>query len=148
MINRLEELEQQYQQTPSNAISKEETKMSLLEAERTSNNYRVSIKYLANEETEEIIALQERILDGFDFAISNLFNVINESNYEEISRLVRFLRNKLQINMWITETEKKNMYFKTKKNNKLPKENSLFVELFFVEKYQQLTGINLVKKNK
>ena len=116
MINRLEELEQQYQQTPSNAISKEETKMSLLEAERTSNNYRVSIKYLANEETEEIIALQERILDGFDFAISNLFNVINESNYEEISRLVRFLRNKLQINMWITETEKKNMYFKTKKN--------------------------------
>lgn len=148
MINRLEELEQQYQQTPSNAISKEETKMSLLEAERTSNNYRVSIKYLANEETEEIIALQERILDGFDFAISNLFNVINESNYEEISRLVRFLRNKLQINMWITETEKKNMYFKTKNNNKLPKENSLFVELFFVEKYQQLTGINLVKKNK
>ena len=52
------------------------------------------------------------ILDIVKDDILPLFNIVNESNYEEISRLVRFLKNKLQMNMWIVENEKRKFYFK------------------------------------
>ena len=147
MINILEDLELQYLQTPANAFSKEEAKLSILEAEKTSDNYRMLVKHSTNEALDEIAALQERILDGFNFAISQLFNIVNESNYEEISRLVRFLKNKLQMNMWIVENEKRKFYFKNLPENNLPKENSLFVEVFFVQKFEEITGKKLVRKN-
>lgn len=147
MINIFENLELQYLQTPANAFSKEETKLSILEAEKTSDNYRMLVKHSTNESLDEIAALQERILDGFDFAMSQLFNIVNESNYEEISRLVRFLKNKLQMNMWIVENEKRKFYFKNLPENNLPKENSLFVEVFFVQKFEEITGKKLVRKN-
>lgn len=147
MINILEDLELQYLQTPANAFSKEETKLSILEAEKTSDNYRMLVKHSTNESLDEIAALQERILDGFNFAMSQLFNIVNESNYEEISRLVRFLKNKLQMNMWIVENEKRKFYFKNLPENNLPKENSLFVEVFFVQKFEEITGKKLVRKN-
>ena len=140
MINILEDLELQYLQTPANAFSKEETKLSILEAEKTSDNYRMLVKHSTNESLDEIAALQERILDGFNFAMSQLFNIVNESNCEEISRLVRFLKNKLQMNMWIVENEKRKFYFKNLPENNLPKENSLFVEVFFVQKFEEITG--------
>lgn len=147
MINILEDLELQYLQTPASAFSKEEAKLSILEAEKTSDNYRMLVKHSTNESLDEIAALQERILDGFDFAMSQLFNIVNESNYEEISRLVRFLKNKLQMNMWIVENEKRKFYFKNQPENNLPKENSLFVEVFFVQKFEEITGKKLVRKN-
>lgn len=147
MINILENLELQYLQTPANAFSKEEAKLSILEAEKTSDNYRMLVKHSTNESLDEIAALQERILDGFNFAMSQLFNIVNESNYEEISRLVRFLKNKLQMNMWIVENEKRKFYFKNLPENNLPKENSLFVEVFFVQKFEEITGKKLVRKN-
>lgn len=147
MINIFENLELQYLQTPANAFSKEETKLSILEAEKTSDNYRMLVKHSTNESLDEIAALQERILDGFNFAMSQLFNIVNESNYEEISRLVRFLKNKLQMNMWIVENEKRKFYFKNLPENNLPKENSLFVEVFFVQKFEEITGKKLVRKN-
>ena len=147
MINILEDLELQYLQTPANVFSKEEAKLSILEAEKTSDNYRMLVKHSTNESLDEIAALQERILDGFNFAMSQLFNIVNESNYEEISRLVRFLKNKLQMNMWIVENEKRKFYFKNLPENNLPKENSLFVEVFFVQKFEEITGKKLVRKN-
>lgn len=147
MINILADLELQYLQTPANAISKEETRLSILEAEKVSDNYRMLIKHSTNDSLDELAVLQERILDGFNFAMSQLFNVVNESNYEEISRLVRFLRNKLQMNMWLVENEKRKFIFKNLPENNLPKENSLFVEVFFVQKFEEITGKKLVKKN-
>ena len=147
MINILEDLELQYLQTPANAFSKEEAKLSIQEAEKTSDNYRMLVKHSTNESLDEIAALQERILDGFNFAMSQLFNIVNESNYEEISRLVRFLKNKLQMNMWIVENEKRKFYFKNLPENNLPKENSLIVEVFFVQKFEEITGKKLVRKN-
>lgn len=147
MINILADLELQYLQTPANAISKDETRLSILEAEKVSDNYRMLIKHSTNDSLDELAVLQERILDGFNFAMSQLFNVVNESNYEEISRLVRFLRNKLQMNMWLVENEKRKLIFKNQPENNLPKENSLFVEVFFVQKFEEITGKKLVKKN-
>lgn len=147
MINILADLELQYLQTPANAISKDETRLSILEAEKVSDNYRMLIKHSTNDSLDELAVLQERILDGFNFAMSQLFNVVNESNYEEISRLVRFLRNKLQMNMWLVENEKRKFIFKNLPENNLPKENSLFVEVFFVQKFEEITGKKLVKKN-
>lgn len=147
MINILADLELQYLQTPANAISKEETRLSILEAEKVSDNYRMLVKHSTNDSLDELAVLQERILDGFNFAMSQLFNVVNESNYEEISRLVRFLRNKLQMNMWLVENEKRKFIFKNLPENNLPKENSLFVEVFFVQKFEEITGKKLVKKN-
>lgn len=147
MINILADLELQYLQTPANAISKEETRLSILEAEKVSDNYRMLVKHSTNDSLDELAVLQERILDGFNFAMNQLFNVVNESNYEEISRLVRFLRNKLQMNMWLVENEKRKFIFKNLPENNLPKENSLFVEVFFVQKFEEITGKKLVKKN-
>lgn len=147
MINILADLELQYLQTPANAISKEETRLSILEAEKVSDTYRMLVKYSTNDSLGELAVLQERILDGFNFAMNQLFNVVNESNYEEISRLVRFLRNKLQMNMWLVENEKRKFIFKNLSENNLPKENSLFVEVFFVQKFEEITGEKLVKKN-
>lgn len=147
MINILADLELQYLQTPANAISKDETKLSILEAEKISDNYRMLVKHSTNESLDELAVLQERILDGFNFAMNQLFNAVNESNYEEVSRLVRFLRNKLQMNMWLVENEKRKFYFKNLPANNLPKENSLFVEVFFVQKFEEITGKKLVKKN-
>lgn len=147
MINILADLELQYLQTPANAISKEETRLSILEAEKVSDNYRMLVKHSTNDSLDELAVLQERILDGFNFAMNQLFNVVNESNYEEISRLVRFLRNKLQMNMWLVENEKRKFIFKNLAENNLPKENSLFVEVFFVQKFEEITGKKLVKKN-
>lgn len=147
MINILADLELQYLQTPANAISKDETRLSILEAEKVSDNYRMLVKHSTNDSLDELAVLQERILDGFNFAMSQLFNVVNESNYEEISRLVRFLRNKLQMNMWLVENEKRKFIFKNLPENNLPKENSLFVEVFFVQKFEEITGKKLVKKN-
>lgn len=147
MINILADLELQYLQTPANAISKEETRLSILEAEKVSDNYRMLVKHSTNDSLDELAVLQERILDGFNFAMNQLFNVVNESNYEEISRLVRFLRNKLQMNMWLVENEKRKFIFKNPPENNLPKENSLFVEVFFVQKFEEITGKKLVKKN-
>ena len=147
MINILADLELQYLQTPANAISKEETRLSILEAEKVSDNYRMLVKHSTNDSIDELAVLQERILDGFNFAMNQLFNVVNESNYEEISRLVRFLRNKLQMNMWLVENEKRKFIFKNLSENNLPKENSLFVEVFFVQKFEEITGKKLVKKN-
>ena len=147
MINILEDLELQYLQTPANAYSKEEAKLSILEAEKTSDNYRMLVKHSTNESLDEIAALQERILDGFNIAMSQLFKKVYESNYEVISRLVRFLKNKLQMNMWIVENEKRKFYFKNLPENNLPKENSLFVEVFFVQKFEEITGKKLVRKN-
>ena len=147
MINILEDLELQYLQTPANAISKEETRLSILEAEKVSDNYRMLVKHSTNDSLDELAVLQERILDGFNFAMNQLFNVVNESNYEEISGLVRFLRNKLQMNMWLVENEKRKFIFKNLAENNLPKENSLFVEVFFVQKFEEITGKKLVKKN-
>ena len=147
MINILADLELQYLQTPANAISKDETRLSILEAEKVSDNYRMLVKHSTNDSLDELAVLQERILDGFNFAMSQLFNVVNESNYEEISRLVRFLRNKLQMNMWLVENEKRKFIFKNIPENNLPKENSLFVEVFFVQKFEEITGKKLVKKN-
>lgn len=147
MINILADLELQYLQTPANAISKDETRLSILEAEKVSDNYRMLVKHSTNDSIDELAVLQERILDGFNFAMNQLFNVVNESNYEEISRLVRFLRNKLQMNMWLVENEKRKFIFKNLPENNLPKENSLFVEVFFVQKFEEITGKKLVKKN-
>lgn len=147
MINILADLELQYLQTPANAISKDETRLSILEAEKVSDNYRMLVKHSTNDSLDELAVLQERILDGFNFAMNQLFNVVNESNYEEISRLVRFLRNKLQMNMWLVENEKRKFIFKNLPENNLPKENSLFVEVFFVQKFEEITGKKLVKKN-
>ena len=116
-------------------------------AEKVSDNYRMLVKHSTNDSLDELAVLQERILDGFNFAMNQLFNVVNESNYEEISRLVRFLRNKLQMNMWLVENEKRKFIFKNLPENNLPKENSLFVEVFFVQKFEEITGKKLVKKN-
>lgn len=147
MIYILEELEQQYSQTPSTSKSIEETRNEILYAQKISENQRILVKDSLNIEQEELTSLQERILDGYDFAMNQLINTLTESNYVEISRLIRFLRNKLQINMWIVESEKRKLYFKNIEMNNLPKENSLFVEIFFVQKFEEITGKKLIKKN-
>ncbi len=147
MINILEDLELQYLQTPSHSTSKESAELFIEDAEKTSENYKMLVKHSKNESLDELAVLQERILDGFNFALKQLKDALNESNHEEISKLVRFLRNKLQMNMWITENEKRKYIFKNLQENNLPKENSLFVEVFFVQKYEEITGKKLIKKN-
>lgn len=142
----LEELKKQYKSTPSNSKTIEEATLTIMDAIKVSENYRLQVTCDTDELTSDIVDLQNRILDGYDYAMDKLLNSINEDNFEEISKLTRFLRNKLQINMWITESEKKKIYFK--ENNILPKENSLFVEIFFAEKFQEITGKSLIKRNK
>ena len=76
MINILEDLELQYLQTPANAFSKEEAKLSILEAEKTSDNYRMLVKHSTNESLDEMLVNEE--------SKKILINRIIELNYKKL----------------------------------------------------------------
>lgn len=98
-----------------------------------------------NEEVSEIFELQKRILDGFKFGISVLMEELNETNFNEINVLGNFLVERLKLNMWSTEGRKENI-ISGKFVNNYPDDDSLFVEVFFVNKIKEITGRNLLLK--
>lgn len=107
------------------------------------SNY--NYRNINNEEVSEIFELQKRILDGFKFGISVLMEELNETNFNEINVLGNFLVERLKLNMWSTEGRKENI-ISGKFVNKYPDDDSLFVEVFFVNKIKEITGRNLLLK--
>lgn len=107
------------------------------------SNY--NYRSINNEEVNEIFELQKRILDGFKFGISILMEELNETNFNEINVLGNFLVERLKLNMWSTEGRKENI-ISGKFVNKYPDDDSLFVEVFFVNKIKEITGRNLLLK--
>ena len=107
------------------------------------SNY--NYRSINNEEVNEIFELQKRILDGFKFGISVLMEELNETNFNEINVLGNFLVERLKLNMWSTEGRKENI-ISGKFVNKYPDDDSLFVEVFFVNKIKEITGRNLLLK--
>lgn len=107
------------------------------------SNY--NYRSINNEEVSEIFELQKRILDGFKFGISVLMEELNETNFNEINVLGNFLVERLKLNMWSTEGRKENV-ISGKFVNKYPDDDSLFVEVFFVNKIKEITGRNLLLK--
>ncbi len=107
------------------------------------SNY--NYRSINNEEVSEIFELQKRILDGFKFGISVLMEELNETNFNEINVLGNFLVERLKLNMWSTEGRKENI-ISGKFVNKYPDDDSLFVEVFFVNKIKEITGRNLLLK--
>ena len=102
---------------------------------------------------EEIVDLQKRILDGFRYDINILLKVINEDNYKEICNLANFMLERLKVNMWATEGKKKNLVIDENsldksKQKKYPEDNSLFVEVFFVEKLKEVANIDVLALRK
>ena len=114
-----------------------------------SNNLDVISNYnyrsINNEEVSEIFELQKRILDGFKFGISVLMEELNETNFNEINVLGNFLVEKLKLNMLSTVGRKENIISEKFVNN-YPDDDSLFVEVFFVNKIKEITGRNLLLK--
>lgn len=103
------------------------------------------------EKLEEIVDLQRRILDGFKYDMNVLIDVINEDNYKKICELANFLVERLKVNMWATEGKKKNLAIlenNGKVTRKYPEENSLFVEVFFVEKLKEVANIDALTLRK
>ena len=107
------------------------------------SNY--NYRSINNEEVSEIFELQKRILDGFKFGISVLMEELNETNFNEINVLGYFLVERLKLNMWSTEGRKENI-ISGKFVNNYPDDDSLFVEVFFVNKIKEITGRNLLLK--
>ena len=107
------------------------------------SNY--NYRSINNEEVSEIFELQKRILDGFKFGISVLMEELNETNFNEINVLGNFLVERLKLNMWSTEGRKENI-ISGKFVNNYPDDDSLFVEVFFVNKIKEITGRNLLLK--
>lgn len=107
------------------------------------SNY--NYRSINNEEVSEIFELQKRILDGFKFGISVLMEELNETNFNEINVLGNFLVERLKLNMWSTEGRKENIISEKFVNN-YPDDDSLFVEVFFVNKIKEITGRNLLLK--
>ena len=105
------------------------------------SNY--NYRSINNEEVSEIFELQKRILDGFKFGISVLMEELNETNFNEINVLGNFLVERLKLNMWSTEGRKENI-ISGKFVNNYPDDDSLFVEVFFVNKIKEITGRNLL----
>ena len=107
------------------------------------SNY--NYRSINNEEVSEIFELQKRILDGFKFGISVLMEELNDVNFNEINVLGNFLVERLKLNMWSTEGKKENI-ISGKYVNKYPDDDSLFVEVFFVNKIKEISGRNLLLK--
>ena len=107
------------------------------------NSY--NYKDINNEEVNEIFELQKRILDGFKFGINVLIKELNDINFNEINLLGNFLVERLKLNMWSTEGRKENI-ISGKFINKYPSDDSLFVEVFFVNKIKEISGRNLLLK--
>ena len=107
------------------------------------SNY--NYRSINNEEVSEIFELQKRILDGFKFGISVLMEELNETNFNEINILGNFLVERLKLNMWSTEGRKANI-ISGKFVYNYPDDDSLFVEVFFVNKIKEITGRNLLLK--
>lgn len=102
---------------------------------------------------EEIVDLQNRILDGFKYDMNVLIEVVNDDNYKGICELANFLLERLKVNMWATEGKKKNLILDENeldksKQRKYPEDNSLFVEVFFVEKLKEVANIDVFKLKK
>ena len=70
---------------------------------------------------------------------------LNETNFNEINVLGNFLVERLKLNMWSTEGRKENIISEKFVNN-YPDDDSLFVEVFFVNKIKEITGRNLLLK--
>lgn len=103
---------------------------------------------LQKEKLEEIVDLQRRILDGFKYDMEILIEVVNEGNYKEICKLANFLLERLKVNMWATEGKKKNLALEEKgykPTNKYPEDNSLFVEIYFVEKLKEIANVDALQ---
>ena len=109
------------------------------------SNY--NYKSINNEEVNEIFELQKRILDGFKYGISVLMEEVDDINFNQINILGNFLVERLKLNMWSTEGKKANI-INEKNINKYPEDDSLFVELFFVKKIKEISGRDLILKNK
>ena len=107
------------------------------------SNY--NYRSINNEEVSEIFELQKRILDGFKFGISVLMEELNDVNFNQINVLGNFLVERLKLNMWSTEGKKENI-ISGKYVNKYPDDDSLFVEVFFVNKIKEFSGRNLLLK--
>lgn len=110
---------------------------------------------LNNEKLEEMIDLQRRILDGFKYDMCVLMDIVNENNFKEICKLANFLLERLKVNMWATEGKKKNMamlenglFPDGKAKRQYPEENSLFVEVFFVEKLKEVANVDVLALRK
>lgn len=103
------------------------------------------------EKLEQLVDLQRRILDGFKYDMNILIDVVNEDNFKEICKLANFLLERLKVNMWATEGKKKNLTIlenNGKVTRKYPEENSLFVEVFFVEKLKEVANIDALTLRK
>jgi hypothetical protein len=98
-----------------------------------------------NEEVGELFELQKRILDGFKYGISVLMEELNDFNYNAVNNLGNFLVERLKLNMWSTEGRKENI-ISGKFINKYPNDDSLFVEVFFVDKIKEISGRDLLLK--
>lgn len=106
---------------------------------------------LSNDKLEEIVDLQSRILDGFKFDMELLMEVVNENNFKEICKLANFLVERLKVNMWATEGKKKNLAILEnggQVTSKYPEENSLFVEVYFVEKLKEVANVDALALRK
>ena len=98
-----------------------------------------------NEVVSELFELQKRILDGFKYEISVLMEELNDFNYNAVNNLGNFIVERLKLNMWSTEGRKENI-ISGKFINKYPMDDSLFVEVFFVNKIKDITGRDLLLK--
>lgn len=165
MINIFKKLEEEYSSFQVGELSLEQTNLNLLwilgheeiyskMINPTGVEFTHQILPLNKESLEEHNAIQKRILDGFRFDIQTMIDNLNENNYKEFNKLGMFLLEKLEDNMNKTEGKKKNESLKENfplgnyhTKNIYANEDSLFVEMFFVEKFKEITHQNLLLKN-
>lgn len=113
---------------------------------------------LGQSKLDGYIDLQERILDGYSYEMNKLMEAVDEENFTRIDKLGRFLGDRLRMNMARVEGKKKNEAFSEMfergllphdySTRNLPEEDSLFVEVFFAEKFKEITHKDLFVKEK
>ena len=120
--------------------------------------YADEVLSLRDSALEEYVDLQSRILDGYTFEIIKLVSSVDDENFSRVDKLARFLGNKLRVNMTKVEARKKNAAFREMYERRnlpqdystsdLGEDDSLFVEVFFAEKFSEVTKKDLFVKEK
>lgn len=109
--------------------------------------------YCCDYRINQYIDTQNRIFDGYKKCIILLIDNLTYDNYIELEKLRNFLTYKLHKNFIEIERIKKDIAI----NQRFPKtikyehkkykleEDSLFVEIFFVEKMKEIANVDLLK---
>ena len=166
MIDVLNKLQNEYSSFNCGELTFQDTKSNLLWVlchkeiymSKMINDKGVSFKHqilpLNEDKLEEYNELQKRILEGFEYCINILINNLNEENFSEFNKLAMFLLYKLEYNMLNVENQKKRESlienFPSKDYHTkyvFVDDKSLFVEMFFVQKFEEITNKSLVCKN-